>query len=223
MKLTKIHALIVPILLVLTLVGHFTGETTHAVKGLSPYSSSLYHFQESAFLEQEAIRKALALKKEKSVKEKIVRLIAEYKTDLKPKTRKKISGHIMRESKKYGHDPLFLTALIVTESSFDNRAKSKRGALGLMQIRPNTGVALAAETKLEWKGHHTLFDPASNIALGAFYLNKLIRRFGDISLALEAYNYGPTKLTRYLKKGIQPKKYSQKVLNHYERIKSRPI
>ena len=223
MKFTKTHALILPVLLVFAFVGNFTGERAHGVKGLTPYSSSLYHFQESAFLKQEENRRALALKNEASVKNKIVRLMAEYKSDLKPNTRKTISGHIMRESKKYGHDPLFLTALILTESSFDNRARSKRGALGLMQIRPNTGVALAEETKLEWKGQLTLFDPASNIALGAYYLNKLIQRFGDISLALEAYNYGPTKLTRYLKKGVQPKRYSQKVLNHYERIKSRPI
>ncbi len=223
MKLTKTHALLLPMLPVIALVGSFTGERTHAVKGLTPYSSSLYHFQERAFLERKEIQKALALKKDENVKNKIVRLIAEYKTDLKLGTRSQISGHIMRESKKYGHDPLFLAALIITESSFDNKARSNRGALGLMQIRPKTGVALAAEAKLEWKGQHTLYDPASNIALGALYLSKLIQRFGDISLALEAYNYGPTKLKRYLKKGIQPKRYSQKVLRHYEQIKSRPI
>ena len=97
----------------------------------------------------------------------------------------------MAESQKYGYDPLFLTALIITESSFYNWAKSNRGAHGLMQLKLATAVEVASETHLKWKGTPTLYDPQKNIALGAYYLNKMVTRFGDLTLALEAYNQGP--------------------------------
>ena len=100
-----------------------------------------------------------------------------YRTGLEMESLKQIPHWIYHESKKYGYDPLFLTALIVTESSFNNWAKSHKGALGLMQIKPGTGHAIASEIAAVWAGKPTLFDPAANIALGAFYLNKLVKRF----------------------------------------------
>ena len=135
----------------------------------------------------------------------------------------RVPGWILAESKKYGYDPLFLTALIITESSFYNWAKSKRGARGLMQLKPATAVALASETSLNWKGTRTLYDPKKNIALGAYYLNKMVARFGNLSLALEAYNHGPSRLRKYLRKGYQPKRYSRKVLKNYKKISFQPI
>jgi soluble lytic murein transglycosylase len=92
-----------------------------------------------------------------------------------------------------------LTAIIITESSFNKRARSNRGALGLMQIRPATGKQLATEVSVQWRGAPSLYDPETNIALGAYYLNKLFLRFGDLGLALEAYNHGPSRLKGYLK------------------------
>ena len=92
-----------------------------------------------------------------------------------------------------------------------------------MQLRPTTAVALASETRLKWRGIRTLFDPEKNIALGAYYLNKLVSRFGDLALALEAYNHGPSRLNRYLRKGYRPKLYSKKVLKNYRKIRSQPI
>ena len=60
---------------------------------------------------------------------------------------------------------MFLTALIIVESSFNSKARSSRGAIGLMQIIPRTGVALATEKKIEWNGKPTLYNPQTNIAL----------------------------------------------------------
>jgi soluble lytic murein transglycosylase len=157
------------------------------------------------------------------VKDHIVSVLSNYKTGLGPGSRDIIPAAIIHESKKYGFDPLFLTALIITESSFNNWARSRRGALGLMQIRPKTAKAMARETRREWNGNPTLHDPGANIALGAYYLNKLIKRFGDLHLALEAYNHGPTKLARYLKKGHRPKGYSRKVIHRYEMIRPQPV
>ena len=72
-------------------------------------------------------------------------------------------------------------------------------------------------------GEWIVYDPEVNIALGAFYLNKLLKRFQDLRLALEAYNHGPTQLKQFLKRGIRPKKYSNKVYKNYNMIKARSI
>ena len=223
MKFIKPYGLIFPVVVAVALLGNLSGQRPHPTDGLTPYSASLHWFEEGVFSRNQEVKANTARQLERALGKKIVRLITRYASDMDPVARKKISRLIIDESKKYGYDPLFLAALIVTESSFDHRARSHRGALGLMQIRPNTAAAIARETNLEWKGHPTLFDPASNIAMGAFYLNKMIHRFGDLSLALEAYNCGPTKLSRFLKNGVQPKIYSQKVLGHYERFKAGAI
>lgn len=163
--------------------------------------------------------KKIAPISDKEIQEKIVSVITHYKTGLKEKQKDKISQHILEQSKKYGYDPLFLTALIITESSFNHRAKSKVGALGLMQIRPKTGKALASEKNMRWRGKRTLYHPAKNIALGSYYLNKLVKRFGKMHTALEAYNHGPTRIARYLRKGKHTKDYSGKVFAVYKKIK----
>jgi len=160
---------------------------------------------------------------DKNLKKRIIHLVSSYKTGLNNSRFESLSERIIYESKKYGYDPLFLAAIIITESSFYNWARSNKGAIGLMQIRPATGKELASETHVQWKGKPTLLNPEINIALGAYYLNKLILRFGDLGLALEAYNHGPSRLSRYLKKGYRPKSYSQKVFRHYSWLRSQSI
>jgi soluble lytic murein transglycosylase-like protein len=156
---------------------------------------------------------------DQKVQEKIISVITHYKTGLKEEQKDQISQHILKQSKKYGYDPLFLTALIITESSFNHRAKSSVGALGLMQIRPRTGKALASEANMRWRGKRTLYHPEKNIALGSYYLHKLVKRFGKMHTALEAYNHGPTRIARYLRKGKHPQKYSGKVFAVYNKIR----
>lgn len=155
------------------------------------------------------------------VQAKIKSVMTDYRTGLNDYKKDQISQHILRESKKYGYDPLFLTALIITESSFNHRAKSKAGALGLMQIRPRTGKAMASESNIHWQGTRTLYRPEKNIALGSYYLSKMFNRFGNMKTALEAYNHGPTRTARYLRRGKRTKKYSGKVFAVYNRISSK--
>jgi len=169
------------------------------------------------------IKKHTPLKKTKRVNNKIIHakiksVITVYKTGLDEIKKDRISQHILKQSKKYGYDPLFLTALIITESSFNHRAKSKAGALGLMQIRLRTGKAMASEVNIRWRGKRTLYRPGKNIALGSFYLSKMFNRFGDMKTALEAYNHGPTRTARYLRRGKRTNKYSGKVFAIYDRI-----
>ncbi len=128
---------------------------------------------------------------------------------------------ICEVGENYNYDPMFLLAIIFTESSFRNKAVSRVGAMGLMQIRPFVGKYLAHETNTRWQGRKTLFDPYVNIKLGAYYLGKLYQRFdGDLKLALEAYNNGPTRVKNRIRKyGYFSSPYSQKVFNTYEKLR----
>lgn len=213
--------------------GFSMGESSRLLDGLSPYGSSVIQFEETAFARiedmakqkrlqaQEAERK-LQLRYEERVKDKIRQVISNYRGRMSSERIQQIQKSILEESKIHDYDPLFLTALIITESSFNSKARSNKGALGLMQIIPRTGAALALEKKMQWQGNPTLYNPQTNIALGAYYLKKLHKRFGDLNLALEAYNHGPTKLAKYLKRGYQPRRYSKKVLKIYEMIDFEP-
>jgi len=223
MMLNKILIKTTPILLMLSFTGFFTGKTPHYVSGLSPFFYGLARVETIVFGEAKASLWAKEQGYVDQVRNRIEKVISSYHTGLDEKNDVRITEWILAESKKYGYDPLFLTALIITESSFYNWAKSNRGARGLMQLKPATAVALASETSLKWKGTRTLFDPEKNIALGAYYLNKMVARFGDLSLALEAYNHGPSRLMKYLRKGYQPKSYSRKVLKNYRKIRFQPI
>jgi len=218
-----------PTLLVSLLTLVFMGYTSQPIHGLSPYHSAAIQFEETVFvkildmakrkeIEDKAVQVSFQQSYDRKIKEKIRKVISEYQRRMDPQHFEKIPGMILAESKIYGYDPMFVTALIITESSFDNNARSHRGAMGLMQILPGTGVALASEKEMEWKGSPTLYNPEINIALGTYYLNKLENRFGDLNLALEAYNHGPTRLDKYLKRGYQPKGYSKKVFQIYEMI-----
>ena len=223
MTLNKTTKNLVPVLLILAFTGFFTGKTTNYVSGLSPFFSDMGRVEAVVFSKARDSRFAQDQIYEDQVKIRIRKVISKYYTGLDEENDLRIPEWILIESKKYGYDPLFLTALIITESSFYNWAKSNRGARGLMQLKPATAVAMASETSLNWKGTRTLFDPEKNIALGAYYLSKMVSRFGDLTLALEAYNHGPSRLSKYLRKGYHPKRYSRKVLKNYREIRFQPI
>ena len=223
MTLNKITKNLIPVLLVLAFTCYFTGKTPYYVPGLSPFFSNLAQVETVVFSKAKIARLTTEQDYEDRVRNRIEEVISGHYTGLDEKNAVRIPELILDESKKYGYDPLLLTALIITESSFYNWAQSNRGARGLMQLRPATAIALASETHLEWRGVRTLFDPEKNIALGAYYLNKLVSRFGNLTLALEAYNHGPSRLSKYLRKGYQPKRYSKKVLKNYRKIRFQPI
>lgn len=102
----------------------------------------------------------------------------------------------------YGLEPSLLAAVIYTESKFDPRAESSAGAIGLMQLLPDTAQGIADHTG---GGNYTaadLYDPELNIRYGAYYLARLQRKYRDhpqsLDLALAAYNAGQGNVDKWV-------------------------
>lgn len=135
----------------------------------------------------------------------------------------KLSEVIVVESRRYKIEPTLILALIETESTYYNWAKSRVGARGLMQVRPRTGRYVAQELELEWEGIKTLHDPYKNVQLGVFYLAELLERFdGDTNKALAAYNRGPTYVAARIRRGqTVPQRYMKKVMVRYNSHKEK--
>jgi soluble lytic murein transglycosylase len=92
-------------------------------------------------------------------------------------------------SRRYAMDPSLVKAVIEAESDFDPQAISKAGAVGLMQLMPETARGL---------GVRDLYDPLENIEGGVRHLKGLLIRFKrNIPLALAAYNAGATNVIKY--------------------------
>jgi len=92
---------------------------------------------------------------------------------------------------QYNVDPFLLVAMMKTESNFDDRAVSDRGARGLMQIMPETGQWIARQIGEPAISTEKLLDPETSIKLGAWYIADLGKEFnGDVVLVLAAYNGG---------------------------------
>ncbi|OAT81069.1 lytic transglycosylase [Desulfotomaculum copahuensis] len=106
---------------------------------------------------------------------------------------------VIEESRANKLDPFLVAAVIKTESNFNPRATSPRGARGIMQLMPETGRWAAEKTGLTGFHPDLLYDPQVNIHLGTWYLAGLFREFnGDNVLALAAYNGGRGNVEKWL-------------------------
>ena len=96
-------------------------------------------------------------------------------------------------SAQHGVNARLVKAVIQVESGFQSRARSPKGAMGLMQLMP--------QTARQYQAGRNLFDPANNIQTGTKYLRKLLNEF-ELPLALAAYNAGEGAVRRF--GGIPP-------------------
>jgi soluble lytic murein transglycosylase-like protein len=120
-------------------------------------------------------------------------------------------GVIDGAAQRHELDPALLSAVVERESNYDPHAISKAGAMGLMQLMPDTARGL---------GVRDPFDPAQNVEGGATYLRGLIDRYhGRLDFALAAYNAGPGAVDHY--GGVPPyaetRAYVQGILGAYRR------
>jgi soluble lytic murein transglycosylase len=105
---------------------------------------------------------------------------------------------IVAEARRQGLDPALIAAVVNTESGFLPDARSSQGAVGLMQVLPETARFVATQPERPSPPPDRLADPEVNIAYGSRYLRYLVDRHGTVPLALAAYNGGETNLAGWL-------------------------
>ncbi len=118
-----------------------------------------------------------------------------------------------RAGRRFGLDPRLLKAIARAESAFDPEAVSPKGALGLMQLMPETARLYGVQDP---------FDPEENVMAAAAYLRDLLDYFQDLILALAAYNAGPQRVIQA--QGLPPlpetRSFVTKVLRFWQGYRS---
>ena len=137
---------------------------------------------------------------------------------------------------QYDLDPLLIAAIIRVESNFKTAAVSRKGAVGIMQIMPDTAAWILKQgdfgtLTVKQAGN----DAHAGITLGAWYVKELHRQFDNqLPQALAAYNAGPGKVRQWLKEGTwdgteeklsdipygETRHYVQRVLYYYKKYRS---
>ena len=108
-----------------------------------------------------------------------------------------VRGH----ARNYRLDPDLLAAVIYQESKFRANVKSSSGAIGLMQLLPDTAKGIAIHTGGSRFRVSDLYNPEINIRYGAWYLRHLLDKYGDERTALAAYNAGQENVDEWRRDG----------------------
>lgn len=128
-----------------------------------------------------------------------------------------VREQIERIAIEHGVDPALVIALVETESAFNPAARSSKGAVGLMQLMPDTARRYGVTDRL---------DTESNLRGGIRYLSDLITMFGDHTLALAAYNAGEGAVIRHgrtVPPYAETRAYVPKVLIRYAALRNAPM
>ncbi len=124
-----------------------------------------------------------------------------------------LSHFLLSKSAQYQVSPVLVLSMIEVESRFQRAAVSPRGAVGMMQLMPDTARQMAEISGLTWTGPSMLEDPKSNIEFGLRYVSYLKSRFNEPEYVLTAYNIGPSALRRKLESGEElPREYYDRVM-----------
>ena len=125
---------------------------------------------------------------------------------------------VRAHARNYDLPPALLAAVIYTESKFDADARSDAGAVGLMQLLPDTARGIAARTGGGGFVESDLLDPEINVRYGSWYLRHLLDRYHDVRTALAAYHAGQGNVDDWLRDGggirfPETRHYVEKVLD----------
>lgn len=141
------------------------------------------------------------------------------------KQRRKLAVAIVKNARANGIDPLLVVAVIRCESSFNPYAVSGPGAMGLMQVMPDTGKWLATQRGFDLGKAQNLYDGELNVELGTAYLASLITQFGSVEHALVAYNAGPGLAKKILSSREARRKfiagYPKTVVGEFKKLKAK--
>ncbi len=124
---------------------------------------------------------------------------------------------VVTHARNYDLPPTHLAAVIYTESKFDADARSAAGAVGLMQLLPETAKGIALRTGGDRFVVSDLVDPEINVRYGSWYLRNLLNRYDDVRTALAAYHAGPGNVDGWRADGVgiqfpETRAYVEKVL-----------
>lgn len=123
---------------------------------------------------------------------------------------------LVAASAKNHYDPVFLLAVIKTESQFNPKAVGSAGELGLMQIKPDTAEWICRKSGFPWKGAKALKDPVYNVQIGALYFKYLKKSLKSRSAYyINAYNMGINNLQRLPASSKISHPYYARVMQNY--------
>ena len=125
-------------------------------------------------------------------------------------SKQKFDGMISAAASRYGIDPHLVRAIVKAESDYDEKAVSKKGATGLMQLMPATATRM---------GVKNIHDPEDNVEGGIRYLSKLLKMFDwQVPLAVAAYNAGENAVVKHgnrIPPYSETQTYVKRVLHYY--------
>ena len=131
--------------------------------------------------------------------------------------RQRLAPDIRQVAQTYHLEPALLDAVISAESGYNPRARSSKGAQGLMQLMPDTAARFAVADP---------YDPLANLHGGARYLRRLLDLFTDLRLALAGYNAGENAVIRYgntIPPYPETQTYIRRVLEYYRQYRRTPF
>lgn len=142
-----------------------------------------------------------------------------------PRQRQLLAEHLWVLSRDYNFDPLLVLAMVAHESKGNPwargqfRSGAESGALGLMQIKGETGVEMAESFGITVNSEADLLKPEVNMVVGTAYLMKLMARYGNVSHAIMAYNIGPGAMdSRLRSRSRLPMGYYDDVMRSYHKL-----
>jgi soluble lytic murein transglycosylase-like protein len=145
---------------------------------------------------------------------RIASYLAKQMRDISATKARHLSGLIARASRKHEFPSGLILSLIRVESNFQPWAVSPKGALGLMQLMPQTGEWVARRYDMHWDGPVTLLNEEANINMGIRYLAYLRDKYdGNLRRMLSAYNRGPARVDEDVSVG---REFTQ---TYYEKVR----